>query len=227
MLKHFSGGFKEWLLLVCSGALLIAALLLPLRFALADGLTSEEEQLMEAYRSGELIRIHVIANSDLPQDQALKLKVRDALIEAFGAMLMQAGQQNSEAVYQLLQENEDAMQQAAQACAAQNGFKGKVTAEAGIHHLPQKRYGSVVLPEGDYRALRVTIGNGAGQNWWCVLYPQLCLALAETEDKTETSLFFSSERIFRHWLLMSAPSSPCSLFVQTRDQSEADRRDER
>lgn len=199
---HMSKVVKDWLLLLLGAFLLMTALFLPLRFALADDLTTEEKQLLSAYQNGELIRIHILANSDSYEDQALKIHVRDTLIDAFGSMLKDASEQSSNAAFRQLMENVQAMQQKAQQCAAANGFSGSVLAEAGILHLPPKQYGSVILPEDDYRALRITIGEGNGQNWWCVLYPQLCLALAQTEETPAERLLFSSARILKHWFVL-------------------------
>lgn len=201
MQKLFSGGIKEWLLIVLGVILLLFALLFPLRYALADVLTAEEQQLLEAYHNGELIRIHVIANSDSPEDQAVKLKVRDAIIASFGEMLRKSGSQSSDDTYRFLQQYTDQLQAIAQACCAQNGFSGSVTAETGALFLPSKQYGRVHLPEGIYRALRITLGEGKGQNWWCVLYPQLCLALSGSETSS-ADLLWQSKQIFTRWLLM-------------------------
>lgn len=201
MQKLFSGGIKEWLLIVLGVFLLIFALLFPLRYALADVLTAEEQKLLEAYHNGELLRIHVIANSDSPEDQAVKLKVRDAIIASFGEMLRKSGSQSSDDTYRFLQQHTDQLQAVAQACCAQNGFSGSVTAETGALFLPSKQYGRVHLPEGIYRALRITLGEGKGQNWWCVLYPQLCLALSGSET-SRADLLWQSKQIFTRWLLM-------------------------
>ena len=203
MQKHFSDAVRDWLLILTGAAVLIAALVLPLRLALSENLTSEEQRLINAWRNGEIIRIHIIANSDSPVDQALKLKVRDALIDAFGSLLSRAGEQGGDAVFDLLEKNVGEMCRVAQACAIQNGFSGKVSAEVGLLALPEKQYGSVTLPSGEYRALRVTLGKGEGQNWWCVLYPQLCLALAQTDSGGESDFMWLSGQIFRHWLLVS------------------------
>ena len=204
MQKRFSGGIKEWLLIGAGALLLLAALFLPLKFALAVPLTAEEEALLNAWQTGEIIRIHVIANSDSQKDQVVKLKVRDALIHGFGQLIRQAGEENCDAVHLTLQKNMDHMQRLAQECAQKNGFHGRVFAECGTLQLPEKQYGSVLLPEGEYRALRITLGEGKGQNWWCVLYPQLCLALAgaENEDPNE-NWAWQSRRIFHNWLLMN------------------------
>lgn len=202
MQKRFSGGAKEWLLLLAAAALMLAFLVLPLRFALAERLNAEEQQLAEAFRKGELIRIHILANSDSPTDQTLKLKVRDAIIEAFGNLLREAGTQNSEAVFSILQQNADRMLESAKRCCVQNGFPPEAAVETGILKLPSRRYGKVVLPEGEYRALRIRLGEGRGQNWWCVLYPQLCLALSGDEQPETSGLRWCSGRIFAHWLLL-------------------------
>lgn len=202
MRKRFWGSTKEWLLMVFGAAALLAAMFFPLRYAFAESLTAGEQQLLDAFRNGELIRIHILANSDSEEDQALKLKVRDTLIETFGQMMAEAGGQSSEAVYAFLQQRTEQMQMAAQACCRQNGFSGRVTAETGVLSLPAKAYGKIVLPEGKYRALRITIGEGEGQNWWCILYPQLCLALADTEESNKQEIFWYSERILTHWLML-------------------------
>ncbi len=200
MQKLFSGGLKEWILILLAAAALLAALVFPLRFALADLFTEEERRLADAYQRDEIIRIHVIANSDSPEDQALKYKVRDAMIETFGDALAKSGAQSSETAFQALQENESEMLKTAIDCAAASGFEGKICSETGLLSLPAKQYGRVTLPEGEYRALRITIGEGNGENWWCVLYPQLCLALSEPEIPMVP--FQTSRRILRSWLLM-------------------------
>ena len=148
-----------------------------------------------------VLRLHIIANSDNKSDQSVKLKVRDAIIEVFGQLMADAGKNSCEEAYAFLQQHTQKMQAIAQECCAQNGFDGSVTAETGMLSLPSKQYGHVLLPEGEYRALRITLGEGKGQNWWCVLYPQLCLALSSA-DSANASLFWQSKQIFAHWLLI-------------------------
>ena len=201
MQKRFRGGTREWLWIVAGALLLAAALFLPLGYALAEGLSSEEQTLLEAYEKGEIIRIHIVANSDSAQDQEIKLKVRDALIERFGHMLVQAEEADADAVYELLVRMRGEMLHTAKCCAAQYGFTGRISAEAGMLELPEKAYGNVVLPSGKYRGLRITLGDGNGQNWWCVLYPQLCLALSEQESE-ENALVWKTQHILQHWLLL-------------------------
>ena len=201
MFKKVQGGFRDWLLIGICALLFLTALLFPLRLALANELTQEEEELLEAFQTGQLIRLHVVANSDSAQDQTIKLKVRDHLIAVFGSALREAGMESCEAVYRWLQDHAALMEKEALLCAAEHGYHGTVAAKVGVLWLPEKQYGSVMLPAGEYRALRITLGSGEGQNWWCVLFPQLCLALAETDDAV-SGISWDSQRILRHWLMM-------------------------
>ena len=199
MQKKLYGGLKEWLLIILSVLLLLAVLFLPLRWAAAQCATQEEERLKEAYQNDEVIRLHVVANSDSMEDQAVKLRVRDALIDAYGSLLDQSAASGSEEAYRVLTENVERMLQTAAECARSNGFEGAVSAECGILFLPERQYGNIILPEGEYRAPRITLGAGEGKNWWCVLFPQLCLALSETDEIAKP--FNLSQRIMRNWLL--------------------------
>lgn len=194
--KRRFGAWREILLFAAAVVAFVLLLLFPLAYAFGE---SEEESLRAAMQSGEIIRLHVIANSDSEEDQAVKLAVRDVLIEAFGQMLREAAAVDCETAYSALCGSCVQMQQTAECKARELGFEGKVTAEAGWMQLPAKTYGSVTLPEGTYRALRVTLGKGEGRNWWCILYPQLCLALA---CKTEGEIIWEMETILRHWLVV-------------------------
>lgn len=202
MQKRFSGGIREWLMIAVCALLLLGAMFWPLQMAVSESLNVEEAALLEAWEKGELIRLHILAASDSPADQALKIKVRDALIETFGAMLTQEGQ-TSHDIEHLLLAQLPCLRQTAEECARKNGFAGGVHAEYGLLELPEKQYGSIVLPAGRYRGLRITLGEGSGKNWWCVLYPQLCLALSEDASKAQTGIFVSSERILRCWLMVN------------------------
>ncbi len=152
------------------------------RAATFDSAYSPEEQsLLEAYQAGTLIRLHIVAENDSPTAQQVKLKVRDALLRAFGQELEA---EDPNALFLQLQANQEAMRQVAEDTARSLGFTGSVTAQVGVLTLPPKEYGRVLLPEGPYRALRITLGQGQGKNWWCVLYPSLCLAVAGDDPWT-------------------------------------------
>ena len=193
------------LALVCAAAFLLA-LFWPLHSLGATvKYTPEERALLDAFESGEIIRLHVLADGDDAESQRVKLCVRDALIAAFGDLLVDASHADADAVYETLLAHVSRMEEVALACARENGFTGPVTAEAGVLTLPEKTYGQVTLPAGDYRALRVTLGSGQGQNWWCVLFPQLCLAVSsdgvEAQSSEAPSLIWDTERIFSQWLI--------------------------
>lgn len=142
--------------------LLIAALCLPAWAAYA------RPDNMQDY-----VRLHVIAQDDSDAAQALKLKVRDACLEHAQTLLKDC--QDAEEAWTLVNQHLDAFTQAAQTAARANGFDGEVRAQTGIFEFPDRQYGDVVVPAGEYRALRIVIGSGEGQNWWCVLYPSLCM----------------------------------------------------
>jgi stage II sporulation protein R len=114
----------------------------------------------------DYVRLHVIASDDSAAAQALKLKVRDAVLCRARALLHDA--HDAEAAWQIVRENADTFQAAARAVGVD------ATCETGVFPFPDRRYGDTLVPAGRYRALRVVIGAGQGRNWWCVLYPSLC-----------------------------------------------------
>ena len=134
------------------------------------------------------VRLHVLANDDGEVAQALKLEVRDAVLACAQALLRDCG--DAEAAWRTVNDNLDALADAARARARECGYEGAVRAETGVYPFPDRQYGGVTVPAGDYRALRVVIGAGAGHNWWCVLYPSLCMP--EDYAPGEPVRFYSS-----------------------------------
>jgi len=120
----------------------------------------------------QVLRFHVIANSDSPEDQALKLEVRDALI-SYMADHRTSFDNADEATAFATAHCED-LTHIAQSVIDQSGFPYSATASVTTCPFPKKTYGDLTFPAGDYRALRVELGQAEGQNWWCVLYPLLC-----------------------------------------------------
>ena len=135
--------------------------------------------------SESVLRLHVLANSDCEEDQELKLKVRDAVLQEAGAILPE--QVTVSQAERLLAENLDRLVAAGAAVVAREGFDYPVSAGLEDIWFPTKEYEDFSLPAGEYRALRVVIGEGGGQNWWCVVFPPLCLAPV-TETVAETAL---------------------------------------
>ncbi|MDD4587664.1 MAG: stage II sporulation protein R [Heliobacteriaceae bacterium] len=121
-----------------------------------------------------LFRLHVIARSDDPADQALKLAVRDAVLAQLDPLLAECGSPVEASA--VTAANLDLVSQAAADCLRMAGCPDPVRAEVGRYHFPRKIYGQFVAPAGEYLALRVIIAEGRGANWWCVLYPPLCLS---------------------------------------------------
>lgn len=119
-----------------------------------------------------LLRLHVIANSNKAGDQALKLKVRDAVIEY---MADQKDLKTVDETREYLKENKKRLQRIAEGVIAAQGYDYPAAVELGVRYIPQKTYGDITFPAGNYEALNITIGSGQGENWWCVLFPPLCL----------------------------------------------------
>lgn len=125
-----------------------------------------------AYNNANLVRLHVIANSNSPEDQDLKLKVRDAILAETQAILLDAGDR-LEAVQRIV-DHWQQIEEAALAAVTRAGYDYEIRMELGSFPFPDREYGGVLLPAGEYEALRVIIGAGRGDNWWCVLFPPLC-----------------------------------------------------
>lgn len=158
------------------------ALLLALGLCLLGGLWLEEEQ---AGLADSLVRLHVLANSDSEEDQALKLKVRDGVLEQAGQLLEQTD--TLEQARQVLADNLTLLEQTGQAVVDREGYDYPVSVSLERTWFPTKEYEDFALPAGTYQALRVVIGQGEGQNWWCVVFPPLCLGSA-TESAAELAL---------------------------------------
>ena len=130
----------------------------------------------------KMIRLHVIANSDSTDDQALKLQVRDKVLD-FTTNVLQRSADMEDAQKQLRTEL-GRIENIAQREIVAQGYDYPVTAQLTRAEFPLKEYDGFSLPAGEYTALRLVIGDGAGQNWWCVVYPPLCTAAAADMPQT-------------------------------------------
>lgn len=119
-----------------------------------------------------LIRLHVLANSDSPEDQDIKLRVRDAVIKYLAPYLENVS--NVEDAREITMRHQTNIQKAAEEVLRAYGCQQNVIVERGVFEFPVKAYGEIVVPAGKYEAVRVLIGNAQGKNWWCVLFPPLC-----------------------------------------------------
>lgn len=144
----------------------------------------------------DVLRMHVIANSDSAEDQAVKLKVRDAVLEA-GEDLFD-GTLTAEGAEQVLDSDIERLQNAAQNVLTENGFDYGVRVEIGKDYFNTRTYdGEVTLPAGEYEAVRVILGEGKGQNWWCVMFPPMCLPAAEADTEISDVLTQNEEDVVK------------------------------
>lgn len=134
----------------------------------------------EAEIYDDVLRLHVIAESDSAEDQALKLQVRDAVLECVSQKLNQCGSWDE--AYACVESMKDDILLAAEKSIAANGGDCEVSVELGREEYPTRDYGSASLPAGVYHSLRVVLGEGDGKNWWCVLFPSVCMGFAQVQD---------------------------------------------
>ena len=137
----------------------------------------------------KLIRFHVIANSDSEDDQELKLKVRDAVIAYLEPKLEKSSSiEESEEIIKGEYKN---LEKISKNIIDENGYTYNVAIGLKYSYFPAKQYSSVVLPAGEYKALKIVIGEGKGKNWWCVMFPPLCFLDEENgiiDEKTDKKL---------------------------------------
>lgn len=149
------------------GALLLLTAILITTFFFVSYSEDVNQKLSE-----HLIRLHVVANSDSEEDQALKREVRDQILEYMRVQLKETT--NIEESRNILIENLNTIEELAKKEITEQGKDYDVKAVMGNFSFPTKAYGDITLPAGDYQALRVVLGKGEGANWWCVLFPPLC-----------------------------------------------------
>lgn len=128
----------------------------------------------------EVLRLHVIANSDSDADQKLKLLVRDAILEETQKILKNV--KSREEAEKIISEHSALLENIALETVRKNQFDYPVTLELGREKYPTKNYESCAFPSGEYLSLRIKIGEASGENWWCVLFPPLCLSAATDKD---------------------------------------------
>lgn len=162
----------------------------------------------------DTLRLHIRAASDSAEDQALKLLVRDRMTGMTAELT--EGAEDAEQAADMMRDNLDKVCEEAEAVLLENGCDAEVTATVEKEYFNTRSYetldGNLTMPAGEYTALVVTIGEGKGHNWWCVLYPSLCLPAATEEEQSEAlSLYTESEQQlvlgeyrFKFWLLEAA-----------------------
>ena len=156
-----------------------------------------------------IIRFHIIANSDSQEDQALKLEVRNQVLskiqillaEEFAREMKASGEENLSEARRLeltrsfITEHLPQIEKWAEETVSAEDFSYPVQGALGVRWIPDREYDGIYFPAGNYEALTLTIGQGAGQNWWCVIYPPLCLI--DSSEKMREEL---GEARFQAWL---------------------------
>lgn len=139
--------------------------------------------------SQAVFRLHVLANSDSESDQALKLKVRDSLLDYMNQICINCT--SKEEAIKLANEHKADFQKIAENTILKNGYNYSVKVNIDNFYFPTKNYGDISLPAGNYDALRVEIGQAKGKNWWCVMFPSLCfidVSSGIVDDKAKENL---------------------------------------
>ena len=141
----------------------------------------------------KVVRLHILANSDSEEDQALKLRVRDRVLERATELLEQTGDRREAA--DVLQSHLPELERIAAEEISDCGYEYDVTAEVANTMFPTKEYDGFTLPAGEYLALRIIIGEGNGHNWWCVVFPPLCTTAAADVPASALAAGFDDEEV--------------------------------
>lgn len=158
--------------------------------------TAASDRAMMPQAGDGIIRFHITASSDQTFDRELKLKVRDEVLHAINKKLVRETMKRHDAQSDqatltigqsraVIKNNLREIEKVAANVIRDNGYAYVARAELGISWIPEKRYGDVTFPAGNYEALNLTIGEGAGENWWCVLFPPLCIIDTTRRDYGE------------------------------------------
>ena len=163
----------------------IGICLLVVSFVWIGSVFADRQKLKE-----ELIRLHVVAASDSEEDQAIKLRVRDAVVESLQEEMQNLKDTAQAKAY--LQENLPKIEAVANSVLREAGCSDRATVKLAVEEFTTRVYDTFTLPAGIYDALRITIGEGQGKNWWCVVFPSLCLpATSEGFEEIACSAGFS------------------------------------
>ena len=155
-----------------------------------------QERKVQEGIAEKVLRFHVLANSNKEEDQKLKISVRDAVGAYLGPILQEAD--SLEETKAIVSEQMEEVLEICNKTIQEQGFAYEVTGQLVSTHFPRKSYGVYTFPEGEYEALQIAIGSGEGDNWWCVLYPNICFRgtlyeVVEEDAKEELQEVLSPE----------------------------------
>ena len=140
---------------------------------------------------GGVVRLHVLANSDGEGDQAVKLAVRDAVLGYVSCLVTSSGSADEAA--ETLSENIGDIRAVVEKTLGDTGYDASCSVSLSNEYYPEKKYDDVTFPSGNYTSLKIKLGEGAGHNWWCVLYPTICTSGAKASDVMKQTGFSSDQ----------------------------------
>ena len=136
--------------------------------------------------SNNFLRLHIVANSDSTEDQVLKYEIRDAILNYISPYMKNASSKQD--AIKILKNNMKQMYKLSSDILTEHGVNYPVRINIGNFNFPTKDYSSFILPEGNYDALKIELGNANGQNWWCVMFPSLCIVDASSFGINDSSM---------------------------------------
>ncbi len=149
---------------------------------------NETDEIIKAYKNEDLVRLHVVANSNSPQDQYLKRFIRDKILVKISNYKDKGIREEN-----IIKEIEEYVEEILE----HNNAGYPAVVSMGNYNFPRRSYGNITLPEGNYKALRIILGAGKGSNWWCVLFPPLCINGKKIDAEEDNIIAGKSEIKFR------------------------------
>ena len=145
-----------------------------LSWSISAGMQRARADMLQRGISREVLRFHVLANSDREEDQQIKLKVRDDVLEWLERRLTAEEENDLQLMESRIQELLPEIEKKTESILKKNGFDYGAQARMEKTYFPERTYGTCTFPAGEYTALRILLGDAHGQNWWCILFPRLC-----------------------------------------------------
>ncbi|MGM0472153.1 MAG: stage II sporulation protein R [Bacillota bacterium] len=171
----------------------VAALVILIGFAAQTAVELTPTSSRDSYNPDNLLRLHVIANSNSLTDQRLKRNIRDQIIQETEGLFSDLS--NAQKAQEVVEDNLDYIRQVVKDKLEEQGRDYQVQLKLGNFDFPKRTYGNLTLPAGNYQALRVVLGSGRGQNWWCVLFPPFCYIDAVDQQKDQSTNKAKSEEV--------------------------------
>lgn len=160
--------------------------------------------------TNSVFRFHVIANSDSKEDQELKIKVRDSVLEYINSNAEKI--ESKQQFIKFATEHQTHLQTIAQNKVKEEGYSYNVTVEIGNFYFPTKIYNNITLPSGNYDGLEIKIGKAEGRNWWCVMFPPLCLLDNSTYKMEDSSLKLLEQNLSKEEFSIITENTPTMKF---------------